>query len=137
VLKQAIGWESSPKRPLDPVALHCSAKERNADEAEKELLEWRIFRFLKGKLGEEFDGLIVATSRAGLVVELDNLFVTGVVPFGDLKKDHYRKSRKGAVGKRTGVVYELGRKVRVVLASVDPWSRRMSLVLSGEEDRER
>jgi ribonuclease R len=130
ILKDVLDGKEGGKLSLASVALHCSERERTAEEAERELLKWRIFRFLKGKLGEEFDGIIVDITSAGLIVELDNYFVDGLIPYSDLGGDYYRmRSEKTLVGRRTGKTFELGERVRVILASVDPILRRMSLVL--------
>lgn len=131
ILKRALEGDGVKKSSLSSVALHCSERERTADEAERELLKWRIFRLLKKKLGEEFDGIIVDITKAGLIVELDDYFVDGLISYNDLGGDYFRKrSEKTLVGKRTGRKFELGDRVKVLLASVDPILRRMSLVLN-------
>jgi ribonuclease R len=132
-LKRALKRKRVDASALPGAALHCSQQERKADEAEKELMEWRIYRFLKGKLGEEFEGIIVDINRAGLVVEFDNYFVDGIVPYADLGGDYYfKKSEKTLVGRRSGRRFELGERLRVVLVSVDPILRRMGLTLKKE-----
>ncbi len=114
---------------LDKAAGHSSERERRADAAEKDLLEWRIFRFLKSRLGDEFDGVITDVNRAGLVVALDDFFVEGVVAYADLGGDYYRrKSPAVLAGRRTGKKFELGQEMKVQLAAVDPILRRMTLV---------
>jgi len=116
------------KPSLPSVALHCSERERKAEEAERELVEWRIARFIKARLGEEFDGIIVNIARAGLHVELKDFFVTGWVPMEDLPGDYfYKRAEKMLVGRRTGHLIALGQKIRVVLASVDPMNKRIVL----------
>ncbi len=130
ILKKVLEGDEGKKSSLSSVALHCSERERTAEEAERELLKWRIFRLLKKKLGEEFDGIIVDITKAGLIVELDDYFVDGLVSYSDLGGDYFRKrSEKTLVGKRTGRTFELGDRLKVLLASVDPILRRMSLVL--------
>jgi len=129
VLKRALRKEKSEKMPLASWADHASERERNADEAEKDLLEWRIFRFLKNRLGEEFEGTIVDMTKTGLVVELDDFLVEGVIPYRDIGGDYYdRRGEKTLRGRRTGRAFELGGKVRVVLAACDPVLRRMTFV---------
>jgi ribonuclease R len=131
ILKKVLEGEEGKKSSLSSVALHCSERERTAEEAERGLLKWRIFRLLKKKLGEEFNGIIVDITKAGLIVELDGYFVDGLVSYSDLGGDYFRKrSEKTLVGKRTGRTFELGDRVDVLLASVDPILRRMSLVLN-------
>jgi ribonuclease R len=133
ILKKAISQEKVKQPSLSSTALHCSGQERKAEEAERELLEWRIFRFLKGKLGDELDGTIVDITRAGLVVELEDFFVDGMVFFNELDGDYYfMKSEKTAVGRRSGGKFELGDRLKVLLASVDPILRRITLSLSSE-----
>lgn len=133
LLKAALAGEPMPisTQELGDLAWHCSACERQAEAAERELIEWRIFRFLKNKLGEEVKGLIVDINRAGLVVELEDYFVQGILTFADLKGDYdWRRSSDGLVGKRTGRRLRLGDRIDVILAHVDPILRRINLVLS-------
>jgi ribonuclease R len=95
------------------------------------LIEWRIYRLLKKKLGDEFEGIIVDFTKAGLVVELDDYFVDGIVPFSELGGDYFfKKNERVLIGKRTGKSYTLGSRLKVVLVSVDPILRRMNLIVS-------
>jgi ribonuclease R len=115
---------------LEAAALQSSTQERKAASAEKDLVEWRIYRFLKERLGDVLSGVIIDISRGGLIVELDDYFVTGLLAFDDLGGDYFAKRSRGALtGKRTGRQYELGQSIQVQIASVDPINRRMSLVL--------
>ena len=133
ILKKVLRQERAKIPSLSSIALHCSQEERNAEGAEKELMEWRIYRFLKGKLGDEFEGIIVDITKAGLVVELENYFVDGIVSYSDLGGDYYfKRSEKTLIGRRTGRKYELGDRLKVALVSVDPILRRMGLTLSSE-----
>ena len=134
LLKAVLRGEKIRMPALASLALHCSERERAADEAEKQLVEWRIFRFLKGKLGDPFSGIIVGITKAGVVVQLEEYFVEGLIPYADLGGDYYhRRSQKTLVGRRSGRTFDLGDKVRVILASVDPLRRRMNLVLDRDQ----
>ena len=117
---------------LPGIALHSSEQERKADGAEKDLVEWRIFRYLKNKLGEEFDGLVVDVSRTGLVVELDDLFVRGHLSFDDLNRPAAGAGRShgrpGFSVRKLRPRIEPGQSLRVAIAAVDPILRRMTLV---------
>lgn len=131
ILKEAIRGKQPEIPMLASIALHSSEQERKADDAEKDLVEWRIYRFLKGKMGEEFTGIVVDFSKAGLIVELDDYFVQGLLAYADLGGDFYREKSRGVLtGKRTGKKFELGQTLRVILVAVDPILRRMSLILS-------
>ncbi len=133
-LKAALEDRKMKIPGLHLIALHSSEQERKADEAEKELTEWRIFRLLKGKLGEEFQGTIVDFTTAGVVVELEDYFVDGLIRYADLDGDYYRRrSKQMLAGRRRQRTFELGERVRVILASVDSVGRRMSFVLSRED----
>ena len=135
VLKDTLAGVKVKMPQLPAMAVRCSLQERAADSAEKNLVEWRIFRLLKTKLGDEFMGTVVNFNKAGMVVEIDGYFVDGVLAFADMGGDYfYAKSRGVLVGKRTGRTFELGDRLKVQLAAVDPFLRRMSLVLS--HDRE-
>jgi ribonuclease R len=131
ILKAFLSGARKDEMDLAASARHSSERERNAAAAEKDLVEWRIFRFLKERLGDELDGVVVDITRAGLVVELDDYFVQGVVSYDDLGGDYFiLKSRGVLSGKRSGKKFELGQRLRVALAAVDPVLRRMSLVLA-------
>jgi len=133
VLKRLLAGGRAEKAPMADWALHCSKMERLADEAEKGLLMWRIFRFLKTKLGDEFEGIISDVIRAGLLVELDDYFADGLLPFQSLDGDYYdRRNAKTLRGRRKGRTFDLGDRVRVVLVACDPALRRMEFTLSPE-----
>ena len=134
-LKQVLAGGPIAKAPLDEWALHCSQKERQADEAEKDLLLWRIYRFLKTKLGDEFTGTITDVTKTGLIVELDEVFANGLLPFHALDGDYYyRRDVKTLKGRKKGRTFDLGERVSVVLVSCDPTLRRMEFALT-QDDR--
>jgi len=137
-LKALLRGEKMEIPDLASIALHCSKREREADEAEKALVEWRIFRLLREKIGQEFEGMVVGLTPAGLVVELEDYFVEGLVPSADLGRDAFGQRSKPRFRRlRPGRAYRLGERIRVILTSVDPMGRRMGLTLSqnGEEGK--
>ena len=128
ILKSVLETGESLPVDLEGVARHSSERERNADEAEKALLEWRIFRLLKERLGDEFAGVVVDVTKAGLVVELDDYFVDGLLPFRDLDGDPGRKAGgRFPRGRRRRKLFDLGDRIRVILVSCDPVLQRMGL----------
>lgn len=130
ILKAVLRGDKIETEGLASIARYCSQQERNAEEAEKDLVEWRIYRFLKKKLGDEFEGVIVDMTRAGLIVELDDYLVQGLVPFRDLGGDYsFQKSKKFLVEKKSGRMFRLGNRVSVSLVSVDPILKRMGLMI--------
>jgi ribonuclease R len=120
----------APER-LEAIAHDCSETERRAAEAERELVEWKKARFMEDRVGEEFRGLITSTTRFGFFVELENLFIEGLVPIDTLPGDHYlfqEKVRK-IVGQRTRREFSIGDTVNVLLDSVDPVERKLQFSL--------
>ena len=120
----------APER-LDLIAHDCSETERRAAEAERELVEWKKARFMEDHVGEEFDGMIISTTRFGFFVELENLFIEGLVPIDTLPGDRYmfqEKTRK-IVGQRNRREFSIGDGVRVLLDRVDPVERKLQFSL--------
>src|SRR5438445_4222439 len=88
---------------LHEIAEESSQAERRADEAERELMEWKKVKFMQDRVGEEFEGLIVSVTKFGLFVELTDLFVEGLVPLSTLPDDRYvyHENTKQIIGQRT------------------------------------
>ncbi len=130
ILKSVLKGDRLESDSLTSLALQCSEKERQAEGAERELLEWRIFRLLKEKLGEEIQGIVVDISKGGLVVELEGYFVEGMVFFSDLSGDlSVHRAKRELVGRNSGRRIGLGDRITGILASVDPILRRTTLSL--------
>jgi ribonuclease R len=137
ILKEVLETGRSCPADLEAVARRSSERERNADEAEQSLLEWRIFRFLKERLGDEFTGVVVDIAKAGLVVELDDFFVDGLLPFRDLDGDPGRRAGGRSMRPRKRrKQFDLGDRIRVILVSCDPVLQRMGLALAPDTKTE-
>ena len=129
-LRKVFSGEKPHAASLADLALLCSQKERKADEAERDLLLWRIFRLLKTKLGDEFTGIITDITKAGLIIELDDYFADGLLPYQSLDGDYYyRRNAKTLRGRKRGRTFDLGDRVGVVLVACDPALRRMEFTL--------
>jgi ribonuclease R len=117
----------SNESELKSIADECSLTERRAAEAERELVEWKKAKFMEGRVGEEFDGLIISTARYGLFVELADLFVEGLVPIDTLPGDHYayHENVRKIVGQRTRREFSIGDRLRVILDRADPLERKL------------
>ena len=75
---------------LPETARHTSERERRANDAERELVQWKKVRFMADKLGEEFDGYITGVAAFGVFVELVEHFVEGMVHVSTMADDYYR-----------------------------------------------
>jgi len=138
LLKAVLCREAPAGLELESIAAAASERERNAADAEQSLVEWRILRFLKARLGDEFDGIVVDVVKAGLLVELDDYFVSGLLPFASLGGDYEPKpAARRLRPTRRRKTFGLGDAVRVVLVSCDPALRRMSFVPAADPEERR
>ncbi|PYR66988.1 MAG: ribonuclease R [Acidobacteria bacterium] len=116
---------------LPDVARHTSEMERRADDAERELLQWKKVRFMADKVGDEYEGYITGVAPFGLFIELVEHYVEGLVHISSMADDYYRFLEQQHVlrGENTKKVYRLGDKVRVQVARVDMERRQVELGL--------
>ncbi len=133
ILKAVLRGESPEAAGLQEIAQDASDKERNAAAAEAALLEWRILRLLRDRLGEEFGGTVVDVAKSGLLVELDDYFVAGLIPFEALSGAFERRPRLSPRKARKRKRFDLGDRVRVILVSCDPVRQRMSFIPAPDE----
>ncbi|NOQ35049.1 MAG: ribonuclease R [Methylococcaceae bacterium] len=100
---------------------HCSANERRADEATRDVMSWLKCEYMMDKLGEEFSGIISAVTGFGFFVELSGIYVEGLVHISSLPRDyfHFDATSHQLKGEKTGMNYRLGDKVKIKVARVD------------------
>ena len=116
---------------LNDIAAESSQAERRAADAERELIEWKKMRFMEDKVGDDFPAVILSVTKYGFFVELEEMFIEGLVPLGSLVGDHYsfRDTDRTIVGSRSGHVFSLGQKVHVLLDRIDRQQRRLQFAL--------
>jgi ribonuclease R len=126
--------EPIPLEVLHEMAEESSQAERRADDAERELMEWKKVKFMEGRVGEDFDGLIVSVTKFGLFVELTELFVEGLVPLSTLADDRYtyHENTKQIIGQRSRHTFSLGDQVRVLVDRIDPVQKKIQFALLQE-----
>jgi len=109
------------RRNLEILADQSSERERTADDAERELMNWRKADFMAQHIGEEFDGVITGIKDYGMYVELNEFFVEGLVHIQTLRDDvyDYNERRHRLTGKRGKQRFQLGDTVRVAVVKVD------------------
>lgn len=134
VLDRAAGKERPQKEATiwDMLGTHCSANERRADEASRDVEAWLKCYYMKSKLGEEFVGTISGVTQFGLFVQLDEMFVEGLVHITELGADYFQfdEARHELRGERSGKRYQLTDKVRVLVSRVDIDARKIDLSLA-------
>jgi ribonuclease R len=124
---------------LRQIAEDSSTTERRADEAERELVEWKKARFMTDRVGETFDGLIISTTKFGFFVELKELFIEGLVPMDTLPGDRYRfhENARKIIGERTRREFSIGDEVTVLLERVDAVEHKLTFSLYEQEPERR
>jgi ribonuclease R len=117
---------------LPDIARHTSERERRADDAERELVQWKKVRFMADKVGDEFEGYITGVTAFGLYIELIEHFVEGLVHVSTMADDYYRFVERAHIlrGESTGKAYRLGDRVRVQVVKVDMERRQVDLGLT-------
>lgn len=119
---------------LHDIGEESSQSERRADEAERELMEWKKAKFMQEHVGEDFDGLIISVTKYGFYVELADLFVEGLVPLSTLDDDRYtfHENTREIIGQRTRRSFRLGQKLRVIVDRIDPVEKKIRFALFEE-----
>jgi ribonuclease R len=119
------------EQELAAIAQEVSQCERRAADAERELIEWKKIRFMQDKVGEEFSGIILNVTKYGLFVELDDLFVEGLVPLATLQGDRYRfnENSRQILGGSSGHHISVGDAVRVILDRIDAVENKLQFAL--------
>ncbi len=127
--KETQAWQAA--------GLHCSANERRADEASRDVEAWLKCKYMREHLGEEFGGVVTAATTFGIFVTLDAMYVEGLVHITELGGEYFKfdEARQELRGERTGIRYSIGTRVRVQVSRVDLDGRKIDfrLVREGED----
>ena len=124
-----------PEDELHDIADESSQSERRADEAERGLMEWKKMKFMEQHIGDEFDGLIVSVTKFGMFVELNDMFIEGLVPLGSLTDDHYlyHENTRQIIGQRSRKTYSMGDPIRVLVDRIDRMQKRIQFAVVEEK----
>lgn len=116
---------------MSDLGKHCSTTERRADDATRDVVSWLKCEYMQSKLGQVFQGKISSVAGFGIFVELDDVYVEGLVHITSLKGDYYAFDavKHRLVGERTGTTYRLGDTLRVLVASVNLDDRKIDFEL--------
>ncbi|MFZ0732261.1 MAG: VacB/RNase II family 3'-5' exoribonuclease, partial [Candidatus Sulfotelmatobacter sp.] len=117
-----------PLEELHEIAAESSQSERRADDAERELMEWKKVKFMQDRVGEDFDGLITSVTKFGFFVELTDLFVEGLVPLNTLIDDRYtyHENTREIIGQHARKTYRIGDRLRVIVDRIDPVEKKIN-----------
>jgi ribonuclease R len=133
-IKSALAARRYEPGDWSDIGLHCSATERRADEATREVEAWLKCFYMQDRIGEEFEGSISAVVPFGIFVALDDVFVEGLVHVSELGQDyfHFDEAAHAMVGERTARRYRLSDRVRVQLVRVDLDQNKIDFRLAQE-----
>jgi len=124
-----------PLEELHEIAEESSQSERRADDAERDLMEWKKVKFMQDRVGEDFDGLITSVTKFGFFVELTDLFVEGLVPLSTLIDDRYtyHENTREIIGQHSRRIYRIGQQLRVIVDRIDPVEKKINFAVLEEE----
>ncbi len=129
ILKAAMGRRTQapiPAAQLDAIASESSERERLADQAERELFDWKKMLLMEQHLGETFESIIIAVWRDGFAIELIEHFIEGFVPVAEIPDDHYQldQALHALIGRHSKQRFRIGDRITVQVARVDKLLRR-------------
>jgi ribonuclease R len=126
-----VRMSAADQRAWEAAGLHCSANERRADEASRDVEAWLKCKYMREHLGEEYSGVVSAATSFGIFVTLDTLYVEGLVHITELGGEYYRfdELRQELRGERTGIRYAIGSRVQVQVSRVDLDGRKIDFRL--------
>ena len=133
-IKNALKFEKgqlpATEAAWEEIGLHCSATERRADEATRDVEAWLKCYYMQDRIGEVFDGTISGVTAFGAFVTLDQVYVEGLVHISELGTDyfHHDPIRHCLIGERTKQQYRVGDRLRVKLVRADLESNRIDFV---------
>ncbi|MBE8215637.1 MAG: ribonuclease R [Endozoicomonadaceae bacterium] len=116
-------------KEIEQLALHCSLKERQAEEANRYTLKSIMCRYMLNKIGQHYTGKVVSVVHFGLFVELDMMPITGLIALKDLPDDDYiyQEKMQSLVGDRSHIIFSLGQSVSVCITAVDMDEKHIQL----------
>src|SRR5258707_4540396 len=120
-IKAVLAGKRYDAGDLHAIGQHCSETERRADDATRDVEAWLKTFYMQDRVGYEYDGTISGVTHFGLFVTLDELYVDGLIHISDLGQDYFQfdAAKHMLRGDRTGVRYQLGRRVHVKVVRVN------------------
>ena len=127
---------SADQQAWEAAGLHCSANERRADEASRDVEAWLKCKYMREHLGEEYSGVVSSATGFGLFVTLDAMYVEGLVHITELGGEYFRfdEAKQELRGERSGIRYAIGSRVRVQVSRVDLDGRKIDFRLMRDDE---
>ena len=133
LVHRAIKGEVTPLDELNVAAGHISMTERRAEDVERAVDAWLKCALLEDRIGEAFEGTVAGVTPFGLFVELDGVYIQGLVHVSKLGRDYYeyKPETMSLVAERSGARFSLAQRVEVVVEDVSVTTGRIDLTLAG------
>ncbi len=112
---------------------HNSMTERRADDATRDATDWLKCEFMMDKVGEEYEGMVTGVTGFGLFVQLDEIYVEGLVHVTSLDNDYYHfdAAKHRLMGERSNKIYRLADKLKIKVAKVNLDDRKIDFDMVG------
>lgn len=129
---KAIEQYAYPEEVLQHLGEQCSTAERRADEATRDAIGWLKCEYIQDKVGEIYEGNVTAVTSFGLFVELDGIFVEGLIHVTALQNDYYHFDpvHHRLRGERTGKTYRLFDRLQVRVVRVNLEDKKIDFELA-------
>jgi ribonuclease R len=116
---------------LSQIGEHCSSTERRADEATRDATSWLKCEYMLDKVGETFKGVITTATSFGIFIELDDIYIEGLIHISALASDYYHfdAAKHQLVGENTHKRYRVGDSIEILVSRVDLDDRKVDFVL--------
>jgi len=136
-IKSQLDGKNPKIKNIGAIALHCSTTERTADDATRDVESWLKCYFMQDKVGESFWGTVAGVTGFGLFMELDDIYIEGLLHVTELGNDYftYDKARHAMVGEKTNLTYRLGDRLEIKVIRVDLDSIKIDLGLIGSQKK--
>jgi len=136
-IKSQLAGKSPNIKNIGAIALHCSTTERTADDATRDVESWLKCYFMQDKVGESFWGTVAGVTGFGLFMELDDIYIEGLLHVTELGNDYFTfdKARHAMVGEKTNLTYRLGDRLEIKVIRVDLDSIKIDLGLVGSQKK--
>jgi ribonuclease R len=124
---------------MEQLGVLCSAHERRAEDATREVEAWLKCQYMESRLGQEYPAIISGVTNFGVFVQIPELQIDGLVHVTSLGSDYFRfdAASQSLIGERTGTRFSLGDRLDVVVARVDMASRRIDFQLADDQRKRR
>lgn len=139
-IKSILCRDGQPDRSdLGEVGTHISLTERRAEEVSRAVEDWLKCEYAVQWVGQTFSGRVIGVTDFGLFIELEDVFIQGLLHVSNLGNDYFHLNGPGTslIGERSGRHFDMGAELEVVLADVDVEARKIDLLLPGARHRGR